>query len=104
MRWTAAIGVDTHKDAHVAVALERLGAVRARTAALNQLDAVVVTAPDELRQRLAALSKRQLARTTARLRPRPGGVSDVLRRIARRVESLSEEIAETDRALAVLVA
>ena len=29
--------------------LERRGAVRARTAALNQLDAVIVTAPDDLR-------------------------------------------------------
>jgi hypothetical protein len=25
MGWTVAIGVDTHKDAHVAVALDRLG-------------------------------------------------------------------------------
>jgi transposase len=26
MEWTAAIGVDTHRDAHVAVAVDRLGA------------------------------------------------------------------------------
>ena len=25
MQWTVAIGVDTHKDVHVAVALDRLG-------------------------------------------------------------------------------
>ena len=31
--------------------LERRGAIRARTAALNQLDAVIVTAPDDLRRR-----------------------------------------------------
>ncbi len=26
MEWTVAIGVDTHRDAHVAVAVDRLGA------------------------------------------------------------------------------
>ena len=25
MEWTVAVGVDTHKDAHVCVALDRLG-------------------------------------------------------------------------------
>jgi hypothetical protein len=64
---------------------------------------VVVTAPDELRRRLAALPKRQLARKAARLRPPPAGVSDVLGRIARRIESLSAEIAEIDRSLTSLV-
>jgi len=28
MGWTVAIGVDTHRDGHVAVALDRLGAGR----------------------------------------------------------------------------
>jgi transposase len=40
--------------------LERRGATRARTAALNQLDAVIVTAPPELRQRLDRVPKRRL--------------------------------------------
>src|SRR6478609_5043910 len=35
MQWTVAIGVDTHKQTHVAVALDRLGA---------QLDALAVPA------------------------------------------------------------
>jgi transposase len=84
--------------------LERRGAIRARTAALNQLSAVVVTAPDSLRHQLAPLSKRRLAERAARLRSRPDGVTDVLRRIARRVEHLSDEIAAIDQSLAALVA
>jgi transposase len=84
--------------------LERRGAVRARTAALNQLAAVVVTAPDPLRTQLAPLSKRRLARKAAALRSGPDGLCDVLRRIARRAERLSDEIEEIDRSLSALVA
>ena len=40
--------------------LERRGAVQARTAALNQLDALVVTAPDALRERLARVPEERL--------------------------------------------
>ena len=83
--------------------VERRGAVRARTAALNQLSALVVTAPDPLRHRLAALSKHQLARKAALLRSGSGAAADVLRRIARRVQRLSEEITEIDRDLTILV-
>jgi transposase len=83
--------------------LERRGATRARTAALNQLDAVIVTAPDALRRRLAGLPKKRLVAATARLRSRPDGVTDVLRRIARRIETLSLEIGEIDRTLCRLV-
>lgn len=84
--------------------LERRGAVRARTAALNQLDAVIVTAPDQLRRQLAGLSKRKLARTAARLRAGSDPAADVLRRIARRVQRLSEEITDIDHDLSALVA
>ena len=50
--------------------LERRGAARARTAALNQLDAVIVTAPDDLRRRLTGLPKKRLVASAARLRSR----------------------------------
>src|SRR5215207_4782354 len=40
--------------------LERRGAMQARNAALNQLHAVLVTAPDHLRKRLEGLSGEQL--------------------------------------------
>lgn len=84
--------------------LERRGAVRARTAALNQLDAAIVTAPAELRQRLDRVPKRRLVSVVARLRPRPDGVTDVLRRIARRIQLLTDEIDEVDQTVQALVA
>jgi transposase len=84
--------------------LERRGATRARTAALNQLDAVIVTAPDDLRRRLAGLPKKRLVPSAARLRSRPDGVTDVLRRIARRIEALGDEITQIDDPLRQLVA
>ncbi|HEX5556386.1 MAG TPA: transposase [Gaiellales bacterium] len=83
--------------------VERRGAVPACTAALNQLDAVIVTAPDELRRRLAAVSKRTLARTATRLPLGSEPAADVMRRIARRVERLSEEITDIDHDLSILV-
>jgi len=42
--------------------LERRSAVQARTAALNQLSALLVTAPEHVRERLGALSGERLAR------------------------------------------
>jgi transposase len=83
--------------------LERRGAVRARTAALNQLDALIVTAPDDLRRRLTSVGKRRLVATVARLRPRPGSASHVLRRVARRIQALDAEIGEIDHELGTLV-
>jgi transposase len=86
--------------------LERRGAVRARTAALNQLRAVIVTAPDALRQRLARLSGNQLAKQAARLRDRPDQpqtVRKVLRRLARRVHHLDRELVVLDRELEAIV-
>jgi transposase len=83
--------------------LERRSAMQARTAALNQLSAVLVTAPDQLRERLGGLSGEKLAQAAARLPPRSDVTSGVLRRLGRRVEQLSREIAEAERALAQLV-
>ena len=83
--------------------LERRGAMQARNAALNQLHALVVTAPDQLRQRLGALSGDRLAAAAARLRPSAEVINGVLRRLGRRVERLSRELAEAERALAALV-
>lgn len=83
--------------------LERRGAMQARTAALNQMSAVLVTAPQHVRERLEALSGKQLVREAARLRPHPDVVIGVLKRLARRVERLSKELAETEQSLAALV-
>ena len=84
--------------------LERRGAMQARNAALNQLSALVVTAPDQLRGRLGALSGERLAHAAARLRPSSEVMNGVLRRLGRRVERLSREVAEAERALAAIVA
>jgi transposase len=80
------------------------GAVKSRTAALNQLDALIVTAPAALRETLSGLSATALITTCARLRPgtdltRPtAGVKTALRRLAKRIQQLSTEIddAKTD--------
>jgi transposase len=84
--------------------LERRGAMQARTAALNQLSALLVTAPDQVRERLGALSGERLAQAAARLRPHPDVVNGVLRRLGQRVERLSKELAVAERALAALLA
>jgi transposase len=84
--------------------LERRSAMRARTAALNQLSALVVTAPDRVRERLGGLSGERLAQAAARQRPRPEVMNGVLRRLGQRVVRLSKEVAESERALAALLA
>jgi transposase len=84
--------------------LERRSALQARTAALNQLSALLVTAPEHVRERLGALSGERLAQAAARLRPRPDVINGVLRRLGQRVERLSKEVADAERALAALLA
>jgi transposase len=83
--------------------LERRGGMQARNAALNQLSALLVTAPDDVRERLGGLSGERLAQAAARLRPRSDVTKAVLRRLGQRVERLSKELVEADRALAELV-
>jgi transposase len=62
-----------------------------------------VTAPDALRERLAALSSDRLVASAARLHTSPDGLNDILRRIAKRVQNLTREIAEVERSLLTLV-
>ncbi|MFL5513662.1 MAG: IS110 family transposase [Gemmatimonadales bacterium] len=88
----------------------RQSAVKARTQAANQLQALLVTAPESLRHRLRELATRDLVDTCARFRPgsEPDEVHTVtkfsLRSVARRYQLLSEEIAELDEQLDRLVA
>src|ERR687897_302440 len=63
--------------------LERRSAMQARTAALNQLSSLLVTAPEQVRNRLRALSGERLAGAAARLRPDPNVITDVLRKLGR---------------------
>src|SRR5664279_1755406 len=66
-------------------------ATKAKTAAVNQLHAAVVTAPDQLRQQLRGLDGVRLLRACARLRPGPvtdptAATKYALRTLARRAE------------------
>jgi transposase len=90
----------------------RAGAVKARSAALNALTGLIVTAPEQLRQQLS-VRKTTRARATlcARLRPNQARLHDpvhaakaALRSLARRVIDLDAEIDLLDRQLKQLVA
>jgi transposase len=88
----------------------RRSAVKTRSQAANQLQGFVVTAPEELRQRLRELTTKKLVSVAARMRPGQD-LDDVetatkfaLRSVARRYQALSQEIAELDARLDRLVA
>ena len=88
----------------------RRSAIKARTQAANQLQALRVTAPEEMRHRLRTLSTKELVCVAARFRlgddPRdvPTATKFALRSVARRHEALSEEIGELEVHLDRLVA
>jgi transposase len=89
----------------------RRSAIKARTQAANQIQALRVTAPEELRHRLRGLSTKELVSVATRFRLGGDGPHDVptatrfaLRSVARRYEALSEEIAELEAHLDRLVA
>jgi transposase len=88
----------------------RQSAVKSRSQAANQLQALLVTAPEDLRYRLRRLPTKELVATCARFRlgSDPEDVRTAtrfaLRSVARRHEVLSEEIAEFDAQLDRLVA
>jgi transposase len=75
-------------------------AVKARTQAANQLHALVVTAPDGLRDQLRGLRLAELVEVAAKMRPGdvPEGPAAVtkftLRRLARRYQQLETEAGE----------
>jgi transposase len=87
----------------------RRGAVKARTQTINQLKALLVTAPAEVREPLTGLKTPVLVVACARLRP-PGSIADprqavrlALRRLARRYQFLTTEIRLADAELRDLV-
>jgi len=87
----------------------RSGAVKARSQAINQLKSLLITAPAALREQLRHLSTTTLLATCARLRPTEEltdpeqATKAALRRLARRHQHLSEEIADADAELTTLV-
>src|SRR5215203_4915019 len=80
----------------------RAGAMKARTAAANQMHSLTDTAPEELRARLRGLTTLGRARLCARLRPvdvmEPCSAAKVaLRAVASRWLALHDEIRELDK-------
>jgi transposase len=92
-----------------ALRVVRRSAVKARTQTTNQLKALLVTAPAELREQLRGLSTAALIVTCARSRPASPMIDPVvatkhaLRTLARRYQALTTEIREADGELAALV-
>jgi transposase len=89
----------------------RESAVKARTQALNELQAVRTTAPASLRESLPATTTSALVTAAARLRPDPARLAEpeqaaklALRRLATRIRHLTEEIDDAERDLTALVA
>jgi transposase len=87
----------------------RRGAVRARTQAINQLKAIVVSAGEPLRRQLRALSTGALVERCARLQPRTSHAAEhratviALRHTARRIRALTSEIHDLESELEQLV-
>lgn len=80
-----------------------------RRSGLNQLRALVVSAPEELRERLRGHAKNALVKACARLRPQRRSKPEMyataltLRSLARRVEQATREAAELESELRRLV-
>ncbi len=101
-----------HQGAREAIrvhAVTRAGAVRARTAAINELKAMIVSADEELRGSLRGLRTSQQVARCARFREGASmsiegrGTRLSMRALARRIEHLNDEIDDHDRALKTLL-
>jgi transposase len=108
-----AAGTPKQRDGRVeairTLRVARRGAVKARTQAMNQLRALLLTGPADLREQLRHLSPTALIATCARLRPGTDvadpeqAVKTALRRLARRHQHLTQEIRDADTDLTELV-
>jgi hypothetical protein len=92
-----------------ALHLTRAGAMKARTAAINELRALLVTAPAGLRDQLRGHTPAALVTTCARLRPSTDltdpaqATKHALRALARRYQQLTREITDLTRQLTALL-
>jgi transposase len=104
----------TPKSRHAQVEMIRVlrvarrGAMKARIQAGAQLDAIILTAPEQVRGPLRRLSSRQRVRACACLRPGPltdpvNATKAALRSLARRWQALQAEIDDLDTQLSPLV-
>jgi len=109
----SAAGVPKLRDGRVeairALRVARSSAVKARSQATNQIKALIISGPPELREQLRHLPTTKIIASCARLRPGhqlgdpAQATKTALRRLARRHEQLSEEISEADHEIAQLV-
>jgi transposase len=89
--------------------LSREAAISVRRSGLNQLHALVLTSPAELRERLHGLSKDQLVKRCLRVQPRPGQPAQqratvlALRAVARQVDLATREAKTLESELKSLV-
>jgi transposase len=108
-----ATGIPKSADGNVemirVLRVARRSAMRAKIAAINQLHALVVSAPDELREAFAGMTALGKVRKAAALRPGPSvttveaATKLALKKLAHRYLELVEEIAELDTHIARLV-
>jgi transposase len=101
-------GQDGPVEALRMLLLAKRSARRDRTATINQLRSIVVSAPDDLRVRLGGLRAGALVAHSAALRPRPGDTVAyatrlTLRELGRRAQYLNGEIDRLDDLLVPLV-
>lgn len=107
-------GVPKHRDGQVEalrnLRVVRRSAVDQRADCMRRIKALLVTAPDPVRDRLRGLADIQLIATCAALRPDATRIGDpaqavkvALRSLARRHGALTQEIAELDAVIAPLV-
>lgn len=87
----------------------RDSAVKARTKAFNQLNALIVTAPEHLRTQFRGLTSRAAANRAQNLRPDPTQLADpihaaktAMRRLGTRITDLDDEIKTSDTEISVL--
>src|SRR5215218_5008138 len=85
----------------------RRSAIKARGQAANQLDSLLVTAPDQLRHQLRGLPLAQVVQVAAAFRPGPltdplAATKFALRELARRYQLLTAELDQLDAQLAAL--
>ncbi|MDE0132958.1 MAG: IS110 family transposase [bacterium] len=81
------------------LSVARRSAIKARTQAVNQIHALVVTAPDQVKHHLSGLSPKARVKTCAGFRPGTANTTiryakAALRSLARRYQTLTAEIEE----------
>lgn len=107
-------GIPKHRDSRVEalrnLRVARRSAVDQRAVTQRQIKTLIVTAPDELRERLHGLTVTKLIATCADLCPDPAAAADpavavtiALRTLARRHQQLTTEIGELDNVIEPLV-